>query len=149
MLALTKKTGYGLIALTHLASVRSDAPVSAREIAELFGMPASLLMNVMKDMAAAGLIESVRGAHGGYRLSCDPATTSLADLVDVIEGPFRLAECLGTDPRRGTDVACPVVDRCPIADPVHRVHRKMHNFLKTVTIAEIAEPGIAAERKTG
>ncbi|MFP4354684.1 MAG: RrF2 family transcriptional regulator [Phycisphaerae bacterium] len=143
MLALTKKTGYGLIAITHLASLDGGELVSAREVAECYGIPASLLMNVLKDLSAAGLVESVRGARGGYRLSCDPQSLSLADLVDVIEGPFRLAECIGQPKRQSNDVACPVVDRCPIADPVHRVHRKMHDFLKTVTLAEIVEPALA------
>lgn len=141
MLALTKKTGYGLIAMTHLARLADDSVASAREISEQFGVPLSLLMNVLKELAAAGYVESVRGAHGGYRLARPPGEVSLADLITAVEGPIRLAECVaGTE---DDDAPCRIVDRCPIADPVHRVQRKLSDFLKTVSLAEIVEPALA------
>src|ERR1035437_1275386 len=86
MLSLTKKTGYGLIAMTHLAQLEAHEVASAREIADLFGVPASLLMNVLKELAAAGYVESVRGAKGGYRLARRPEEINLADLVSAMEG---------------------------------------------------------------
>ncbi len=143
MLALTKKTGYGLIAMTHLARLGRQGLASAREIAETFGVPTSLLMNVLKELAAAGYVESVRGAHGGYRLGRPPEEISLASLVTALEGPLRLAECLRGEQKGKDEMICDVVDRCPIADPVHRVQRKISDFLKNVTLAEIVEPTMA------
>lgn len=142
MLSLTKKTGYGLIAMTHLA--RLDGRLaSAREIAEEFGVPISLLMNVLKELAGAGFVESVRGAHGGYRLAKPPEKMNLVEVITALEGPIRMAECLRKTPGE-QDMICEVVDRCPIADPVHRVQRKLNDFLKNMTLAEIVEP---AEKK--
>ncbi len=145
MLALTKKTGYGLIAMSHLARLEGGAVASAREISRRYGVPLSLLMNVLKELSAAGYVESVRGAHGGYRLARRPEEISLTDLIVTVEGPIRLAECIA-----GRDEAdqglCRLVDQCPIADPVHRVQRKLSDFLRTVTLAEIVEPAIAAEK---
>ena len=83
MLALTKRTGYALVAMAHLAKLPDGELSSAREIAEQFGVPSSLLMNVLKDLASAGYVESVRGARGGYRLGVDPAEISLNDLVTI------------------------------------------------------------------
>jgi len=142
MLALTKKTGYGLIAMSHLAKLRDGELSCAREIAEKFGVPAALLMNVLKRLSAAGYVESVRGAHGGYRLARKPENINLADVVTVMEGPIRLAECVrgGANGRRTCRPA--VMASCPIADPVHRVQRKLSDFLQTVTLAEIAEPPV-------
>jgi len=143
MLALTKKTGYGLIALVHLARLESGEVASSREVAEKFGVPISLLMNVLKELCAAGYVESVRGAHGGYRLTRDPGEISLADLITAVEGPIRLAECVTgdvSDVAEGAGAICKVMDKCPIADPVHRVHRKLRDFLKNVTLAEIVAP---------
>ena len=140
MLSLTKKTGYGLIAMTHLARLERGEVSSAREIAQRFGVPASLLMNVLKELAAGGYVESVRGARGGYRLARPPEEITLADLVAAVEGPIRLAECV-TDPAGGdAECTCRLMARCPIADPVHRVHRRLSDFLKKVTLAEIVEP---------
>lgn len=143
MLALTKKTGYGLIAMTHLSHLAAGEVASAREIAERFGVPMSLLMNVMKELAAAGYVESVRGAHGGYRLAGSLNRVSLADLITAVEGPIRLAECISGAVAGGEDGICSLMDSCPISDPVHRVQRKLSDFLKKVSLAEIVEPAPA------
>ncbi|MCK4602185.1 MAG: Rrf2 family transcriptional regulator [Phycisphaerae bacterium] len=140
MLALTKKTGYGLIAMSHLARLKDGRVASAREISELFDVPTSLLMNVLKELSAAGYVESVRGAHGGYRLARDPGEISLADLITAVEGPIRLAECVTGQISDAGNATCRLMDRCPIADPVHRVHRKLKDFLKKVMLTDIVEP---------
>jgi len=143
MLSLTKKTGYGLIAMTHLARLEQGEVSSAREIAERFGVPASLLMNVLKELAAGGYVESVRGARGGYRLARPAEEITLADLVAAVEGPIRLAECVTDLAGDDAECTCQLMARCPIADPVHRVHRRLNDFLKKVTLAEIVEPAAA------
>ena len=144
MLALTKKAGYALIAMSHLAELTGDEVASAREIAGRSGVPASLLMNVLKKLAAAGYVESVRGVHGGYRLARRPEQINLADLVEAMEGPIRLAECITAQAGDDAECTCKLMANCPIADPVHRVHRKLNDFFRKVTLAEIVEPAAAA-----
>ncbi len=149
MLSLTKKTGYGLIAMTHLHGLPEGEVASAREIAESFDVPTSLLMNVLKELASAGFVESVRGAHGGYRLARAAEDVSLADLIETLEGPIRLAECVaGPSGHKGDREVCGIVDKCPVAGPLHRVHRKLSDFLKQVSLADIAEPA-TAEKPAG
>ena len=143
MLAMTKKTGYGLIALSHLARMDGGEVASAREIGDRYGIPLSLLMNVLKELSASGYVESVRGARGGYRLAMDPAEISLADLIVSVEGPIRLAECIADHDRSPDGETCRLLSSCPIADPVHRVHRRLADFLKTVTLEEIIAPAPA------
>jgi len=137
VLALTKKTGYALVAMTHLATL-DGGTASAREVAHLVGAPVALLMNVLKQLAAGGFVESVRGARGGYRLARPLDAINLADVVETMEGPVRLAECLA---RPGARHECTGerMARCPIVDPVHRVQRKLNDFLKKVTLADIVE----------
>ena len=147
MLALTKKTGYGLIAMTHLAGLGEGEFQSAREIAERFGAPTALTMNVLKELAAAGFLESARGAHGGYRLARRPEEISLADLVGALEGPVRLAECVTDAADDDRECTCVIMARCPIADPVHRVQRKLRDFLSKVTLAEILDPTVVLAGK--
>ena len=147
MLALTKKTGYGLIAMTHLARLQAGQVASAREVADRYNIPTSLLMNVLKELAAAGYIESLRGPHGGYRLAVDPGQVTLADLITALEGPIRLAECIADEQGVSDDQPCRLLDSCPIADPVHRVHRRLSDFLRTVTLAEIVAPAGAAAKE--
>ena len=147
MLSLTKKTGYGLVAMTHLAHLADDQVASAREIAELFNVPVSLLMNVLKQLAAAGYVESVRGARGGYRLARRPEHVDLAGVVTALEGPIRLAECVTGLAGGDAECTCEVMARCPIVDPIHRVQRRLTEFLKKVTLAEIVDPSLAATEK--
>ncbi|NQU76949.1 MAG: Rrf2 family transcriptional regulator, partial [Planctomycetes bacterium] len=68
MLSLTRKTDYALLALTHLAA-EPAAVISAREMAEQYCLSQPLLMNVLKQLSASGLVSSVRGARGGYTLA--------------------------------------------------------------------------------
>lgn len=138
MLAITKKTGYGLIALTHLAKLNEGKVASAREIAQVYNIPQSLLMNVLKELAAAGFVESIRGAKGGYKLLKKPEEIDFVSLMETLEGPMKLAECV-TSEVLGIS-KCKLMGNCPIFDPVHRVHRKMRDFLSHVTLEEIINP---------
>jgi len=147
MMALTRRTGYALVAMTHLAKLPAEQLASAREIAERFGVPMSLLMNALKQLASAGYVESVRGARGGYRLAKSPRDINLADVVAVLEGPVRMAECVTEWATEDDECTCQLMARCPIADPVHRVQRKLNDFLKKVTLAEIVDPAAALARQ--
>ena len=144
MLALTKKTSYGLIAMTYLTQIDKGGLASAREIADRFAIPVSLLCNVMKELSAAGYVESVRGVRGGYRLARSPDKVNIADLVSLLEGPIRLAECV-TSIAEDDECTCQLMASCPVVDPVHRVNRKIHDFLRKVTLYEIVNMGLSLE----
>ena len=133
----------------HLSRLDSGRLASAREIANLFDVPTSLLMNVLKQLASVGYIDSVRGARGGYRMAVDPEEISLADLVGVLEGPVRLAECVTEVAGDDTECTCKVMANCPVTDPVHRVQRKLKDFLAGVTLGEIVNPPRAPAENKG
>jgi Rrf2 family protein len=143
MLALTRKTGYALIALTHLAELDAGELSPAREIADRYDAPRALMMNVLKDLAGEGYVESVRGARGGYRLARPLDEVTLADLVSAIEGPVQLAECVGHTAERKDKGTCRIRRTCPIVDPIYRVHRRLREFLGRITLAEIVNPAMA------
>jgi Rrf2 family protein len=142
MLSLTKKTGYGLIAMTHLATLDEGQLVSARELAGRYHLPQALLMKALKELAAGGLVESVRGARGGYRLAESPDEVTLQQIVGVLDRQMELAECLGVDESH-TEVVCPIRGRCPIVDPLNRVQRKLDEFLANVKLSDLISPSFA------
>ena len=76
MLKLTKRTEYGLIALTHLAD-REGEVVSVREIGEHYPVPKRLLAEVLKNLHHAGIVDSARGAQGGFWLARTADTVTL------------------------------------------------------------------------
>ena len=84
-LQLTKRTDYAIRACLHLAS--ADAcPISGRRIAEQMDIPDQFLPQVMADLGRAGIVASTSGKHGGYCLRRDPATLSLLEVVDAVDG---------------------------------------------------------------
>lgn len=132
MIALTRKSDYALIALSHLAQAREGLS-SAREIADRHKVSLPLLMNILKQLTRAGVVESVRGARGGYRLVVNAEEMSLGELIGIVEGPVRLVQCADVN-------AHPKCDRmldCPVRSPVLRVHRRLKRFLAEVPLAEI------------
>lgn len=135
MLKLTKKVDYGILAMAQLAAQPGNV-VSARELSERFGLSTRLMANILKALAKKGIVQSVRGIHGGYALEADPNSVTLGDLVRTLEGPFSFAECSGTD---GEEMLCDLMGRCPAMDVVQQVHSKIEALLDQVTCAELAE----------
>lgn len=135
MLRLTKKVDYGILAMAQL-SAAPGAVASARELAENFGLSQRLMANTLKALARRGLIESVRGLHGGYTFAADPRSVTLGDIVRTLEGPFSFSECSGHD---GNNNVCGLMGSCPAMNVVQRVHGKIETLLDDVTCAELAE----------
>ena len=135
MLALTKKTDYALIALSHMAP-RSEDVLSAREIAEASGLPLPILTNVLKTLAGAGVVFSTRGASGGYGLAKPLENISLYELLISIEGPFQFVQCALAEVE-SNKAACDLEPSCPIRRPVFRIHDRLRDFLQSVSLAEI------------
>jgi Rrf2 family protein len=139
MLSLTKKVDYGLIALSFLAG-RPGRTASASELARRFRLPQFLLANIMKELTTKGMVVSIRGVHGGYRLAREPETITLAEMIRALEDDDKasLADCVAADgsPR---DDNCRISDTCPVKGPVRKVHDRLQALLRDVTLAELAE----------
>ena len=91
-LQLTKRTDYAIRACLHLAT-EDRCPISGRLIAERMSIPDSFLPQVMADLGRAGIVAATNGKHGGYCLSRDPATLSLLEVVEAVEGTDRRRTC--------------------------------------------------------
>lgn len=137
MLALTKKTDYALVALTHLAQ-NGGTIATARAIAERYHAPVSLLMNVLKQLSARNIVRSVRGSKGGYALAVRPDSFSLFDLILAIEGPVKFVQCIGSTAESDGSAVCEMLAFCPISRPARQVHDRLERFLKDITLAELA-----------
>lgn len=142
MLNLSKKMDYALVALACLhqhAAVETPSPVaetvSARRIADQYGLPVALLMNLLKDLQQAGIVQSVRGPAGGYRLAKESSQISLLEVFEAVEGPVRIAQC--TDPLAIVGQGCPIQNVCPIRQPIHRLEEHLTGFLDRVTLADL------------
>jgi Rrf2 family protein len=132
VLKLTKKADYGLIALRHLASV-PGATASTKDIADLYHLPVPLLAKVLQKLKSSGILESVAGTNGGYKLSRRPDRISALEVVRAIDGPVILTHCFT---EHGT---CDQSGNCTVREPLRRVHEAILELLNGFTIDDLAE----------
>ena len=137
MIQLTKRTEYGLIALVHMAE-REGHCVSAREISERFLIPKRLLAEVLKDLCHADLIDSHRGATGGYSLALSPDELTLSHVVAALEGRPSLTSCEGLTPGHAGE--CGLEPRCPIRSPLQRLREGLWQLMQRTTLRSLLRP---------
>lgn len=119
MIRLSKRVEYGLIALLHIDGCGGRGRVTAKEIAEAHRLPAELLGKVMQALARAGLVESVQGLGGGYRLAAPLARISVGDVVETLEGPIRITPCCDGS------TACRQLATCNIRHAMQRIQAEL------------------------
>ena len=138
---LTRKTDYALVTLSVLAveAASGGGLLSARRIAAEQDLPLPLLMNLLKDLNRAGIIQSQRGAAGGYRLARAPDQIGLLQVIEALEGPVHIAECCPHSRRHGAGrpASCRVGPECPILLPMQRLDQKVREFLAHLTLHEL------------
>ena len=139
MLRLSKKAGYALIAMKHLATRPDGGSSSAREIAEGYDIPVELMAKVLQRLARRGLVTSHQGTRGGYRLSRPTAQISVADIIQAIDGPLTVTACSTEDDQ------CGQYAKCSVRDPLWKIKDRIVSALATCSLQEIAAE-MAAER---
>src|SRR3954468_23286775 len=92
------KAEYGVRVLVELAARDGHSPVPLTEIAEANGLPLAYLEHLVARLRKAGLVESRRGARGGYLLARDAADITMAEVVEALEGSIAPIECITADP---------------------------------------------------
>ena len=83
---------YGLTIMIELAKKYGSGPVSLKSIARANNLSEHYLEQIVAPLRNAGLVKSVRGAHGGYMLVREPAQITAGDIIRVLEGPLQLVE---------------------------------------------------------
>ena len=107
MLRVSKLADYGTVVMASMA--REPQRVhSAAEVAVRIGLAAPTVSKILKTLARRGLVTSSRGAKGGYRLRCDPAQISVAQIIDAMDGPIGMTECSITPGMCSQEAACTV-----------------------------------------
>ncbi len=94
---LTHLADYAVVMMTAAARRGATVRVSAAELAQDTGVPLPTAQKLMGQLAAAGLLSSVRGAGGGFTLARPVTEISLADIVEAVEGPIAMTMCSGSD----------------------------------------------------
>ena len=85
---VSAKSDYALRALIEIATRSDGGPVSAEEIGRLQDIPHNFLQAILADLRRAGIVRSVRGQSGGWKMAAKPADVSVADIIRAVDGPL-------------------------------------------------------------
>ena len=133
MLKISQKTEYALRAMIQLAQRSGEGLTSAREISESQRIPLRFLEQQLGALSRAGLVESFRGAGGGCRIARDPATITVAEIADAIEGQLYPMFCL-----EPSDHTCFADSRCGLQGFWADVATAVQQVFEGTTVADLA-----------
>jgi FeS assembly SUF system regulator len=142
MLRVTKLTDYATVVLATLAGAPGRVH-SASELAESAGLELPTVSKVLKPLAHAGLVESFRGANGGYRLARAAADISLIEVVEAIEGPFGMTEC------SGEHSSCELESHCGVRGNWRHINDVVADALRSVSLAQMLAPPVLEPKAAG
>ena len=128
MLRISRLTDYATVIL---ASLGDGGLASAADIAERTHIGLPTVSKLLKELQHAGLLRSVRGAHGGYQLARPAALINAADIIDAVEGPVALTECAGGAGN------CEIQTTCLVGNGWRRISRAIRRALHEVSLEEL------------
>ncbi|MFW5486914.1 MAG: RrF2 family transcriptional regulator [Desulfovibrio sp.] len=128
---MTTRSRYGTRMMLDIAYHGQDGPVRVNEIARRQNLSVKYLEKLVRELKAAGLVNSKRGPKGGHSLSRPPSEITVGDIVRVLEGGTTLVDC-GVDEER-----CERAEHCPTRDVWVRAANAMYNTLAEVTLDDL------------
>jgi FeS assembly SUF system regulator len=134
MFKLNKMTDYAIVVLGALAHRQGEILATA-QLAELTGLNQPTVAKVAKTLMAADLLETQRGVHGGYRLAQSAAAISLVQIVEAMEGPIAVNDCVD-----GAQAPCAVSNCCFMSRNWNRVNLAVRNALSDVSLEDLIDP---------
>ena len=137
---LSTKGRYAVMAMVDLARQGTDRAVSLAEIAERRDISLSYLEQLFAKLRRRGLVQSARGPGGGYRLARTAADTPISEIVLAVDEPLKVIRCTG-----GAQGCLPGGARCATHDLWEALGRQIHQFLSSVSLADVADGRLAPE----
>jgi len=134
---LTVRGEYALRALLVLGLKYNESVVRIQAISDHQNIPKRFLEQILNDLKSAGVVQSKRGATGGYRLSRRPEEITLATAVRHIEGALAPVSCVSE--RFYEKCSCPDESRCAIRSVMKEVREAVVRIMERVTVADLCE----------
>lgn len=132
MIRLSKLTDYAIVLLSQI--VRMDGKVATTTtLTAATGLPYPTVSKVLKTLTRGGLLHAQRGATGGYALSRSSTEISVADVVQAMDGPIAITDCV-----EGGAGGCGIEKCCPLNGHWNKINRVVQGALAEVSLREIA-----------
>ncbi len=130
---LSTRGRYGVRLMLDLALHSGNGPVLLKDISKRQGISQKYLWNLITPLKTAGIVKSLRGAHGGFTLAKPPSEVSIVDILRVLEGPLCLVDCVENPS------ACERSGECVARDVWCLTCSTIRRTLETITLAGMIE----------
>lgn len=134
---LSKKTKYGLKALTFIARSQDDKPVQVAVIAKSEQIPQKFLEGILLTLRKSGILGSKKGKHGGYYLRNEPSEIKMTDVMRVLEGPIAMVPCVSLNYYEKCD-DCPDENLCSVHKLMIQVRDNTLQVFRNTTLADLS-----------
>lgn len=140
---LTTKARYAIRAMVELALNYGLGPVKLKSIADSQNISLKYLEQVMTPLRVAGYVKTIKGSRGGYVLARPPEQVNIFELLQCVEGPLSLVDCLDSPG------LCDRVDFCAPREMWFSVKNAIARELSSISLAELAEKQAQLYEKKG
>jgi len=134
---LSKKTKYGLKALTYIARSEGDSPIQVAVIAKSEQIPQKFLESILLTLRKSGILGSKKGKHGGYYLRSEPSEIKMTDVMRVLEGPIAMVPCVSLNYYEKCD-DCPDEHKCSVNKLMLQVRDSTLKVFRNTTLADLS-----------
>ena len=128
---ITRQGDYAVRAVLHLAQIKEGSRAATSTVAKEQRIPPSFLAKIISQLSIAGLLHTSRGARGGVMLARDPKDITLLEVVEAIDGPIQLNECVTESG------VCSFDDNCPIRSVWCEAQDELVTRLKRTDFAQL------------
>jgi len=133
MLRITRETDYGIVIMSLFPSQKTHAVLSARDIAREISLPLPTVSKILKSLTRGGLLSSTRGVKGGYSLARASDSITVANIIEAVEGPIALTDCLDQSNRD-----CMIEEHCPCKSNWQHINEAVKAALDTIPLAQMS-----------
>ena len=134
-MVLSQKSQYAVRAVFELAKRHGSGPIKAAQVADAQHIPLRFLENILTQLRLAGIIESVRGKEGGYRLGRAPQDVSVGEVIRVIQGAVSEIECAGAT----GEAACALQSGCVLLPMWQKAHQAMMDVYDGTSFQDLVD----------
>jgi Rrf2 family protein len=131
MMQITRQADYAVRAVLHLTKMNNGDRAATSTVAKEQRIPPSFLAKIISQLSIAGLLHTSRGARGGVTLARDPKDITLLEVIEAIDGPIKLNECVGDGG------VCSFEDNCPIRSVWCDAQEELVTRLKKTDFAQL------------
>lgn len=133
MLRISKLTDYAMLIMSQMAK-EPNLIISATQLAEILHLSGPTVSKILKMLADADLVRSVRGAEGGYHLSRSAEKITIADVIFAMEGELAVTECCESIN------LCAIDSVCTMKTNWRKINKAVKTFLTQLTIKDMLQP---------